>query len=159
MQSSSTCCVYVLLNRANYKHSFTEDSDLPQTGNTHNNLHEGWPCVCMRACVCVCVCAGLVSVSSFRGGDSSYSMWIGREPSTWSEPSNHPSSESNIFSLYESCYGYCDYLPSGINYRLTPMLCLSPQADSTGGENYGSAGVSGSCGPPESVGLCGLADS
>ncbi|XP_011613600.2 complement C5 isoform X1 [Takifugu rubripes] len=26
---------------------------------------------------------GLVSVSSFRGGDSSYSMWIGREPSTW----------------------------------------------------------------------------
>ncbi|XP_045898930.1 complement C5-like [Micropterus dolomieu] len=28
---------------------------------------------------------GLVSISSFRGGDSSYSMWRKREPSTWSE--------------------------------------------------------------------------
>ncbi|KAE8292577.1 Complement C5 C3 and PZP-like alpha-2-macroglobulin domain-containing protein 4 [Larimichthys crocea] len=26
---------------------------------------------------------GLVSISSFRGGDSSYSMWLKREPSTW----------------------------------------------------------------------------
>ncbi|XP_026177274.1 complement C5 [Mastacembelus armatus] len=26
---------------------------------------------------------GLVAVNSFRGGDSSYSMWIKREPSTW----------------------------------------------------------------------------
>ncbi|KAK5871764.1 hypothetical protein PBY51_004625 [Eleginops maclovinus] len=26
---------------------------------------------------------GLVGISSFRGGDSSYSMWVDREPSTW----------------------------------------------------------------------------
>ncbi|XP_040011681.1 complement C5 [Xiphias gladius] len=28
---------------------------------------------------------GLVGISSFRGGDSSYSMWTKRQPSTWSE--------------------------------------------------------------------------
>lgn len=92
----------------------------------------------------MCVCVGLISLSSFRNGDSSYSMWIKRGPCTWSEQTHTTQTQD------------CKCVKQNPNPAATPT-----QVDGPGGEGprHGRPDrKAGLRGPPDSVGLCGLVD-